>query len=413
MGYKFMVSRSPLLTRTLHRIAMNPLNLPFLTALSTALATSVHLPPPSGPYGLGFTQHIFNHTTLNDPTPGPGTNLLISIYYPTISAPTLNNSVPYFDPTSAAIWGEVFNIAPKDLLSIETVLQWQAPILTPEESQSVKDLPTLVFGPGGGVNAFMYTSLLSDLASKGYVILAMDHPGEAPYLPFPYNNSGVTGWDIYMPYSDSLIQQIYEFRLSDILFLISEGFPTLVQQFGAYFNTQKYGAFGHSMGAAQATGAMDRFSSIIAGINIDGGLYGDSVNATLNGRPYLMTMNPTHFASDTTWPGFIERYAEEVHGTGKGWLDWTTVVGSAHLALSDIPLWVELLPKGNGTAPVPSLGNVTGGRTNEYMRMYFGAFWDWVSGGPYDGVLEGEVKEWPEVVFNATVRSGGYATYDE
>lgn len=392
---------------------MVPFRLPFFITLFSTLAESVHLPAPTGPYGVGFTQHVFNHTTPNDPTPGPGSILLISIYYPTLSAPSPNTSVPYFDPTSATIWGEVFNIAPKDLLSIETVLQWQAPILTPEEAKTVKDLPTLIFGPGGGVNAIMYTTLLSDLASKGYLVLAIDHPGEAPYLPLPYNNSGVTGWDIYMPYSDELIQQIYEFRLSDILFLVSEGFPALVRQFGAYFNTRTYGAFGHSMGAAQATGAMDRFSSIIAGINIDGGLFGDSVDAKLNGRPYLMTMNPAHFASDTTWPGFIERYAEEARGTGKGWIDWTTVVGSAHLALSDIPLWVELLPKGNGTAPVPALGNVTGVRTNDYMRTYFGAFWDWVSGGAYDEVLEGEVEEWPEVVFNGTVRPDGYATQDD
>ena len=263
------------------------------------------------------------------------------------------------------------------------------------------------------MNAFMYTSLLSDLASQGYTVLALDHPGEAPYLPLPYNASGVVGWSIYMPYNDSLIQQIYEYRLSDMLFLLSDdGFPSLVEQFGAYFNTRAYGAFGHSAGAAQATGAMDRLSSIVAGLNIDGGLFGDSVNASLHGRPYFMTMNPDHFAQDTTWSGFVARYAEETAKTGKGWLDWMTVEGTVHLAFSDISLWVELLPKGNGTDLI-NLGDVKGSRMDGLLRTYVGAFWEWVRGGAYDDVLDGEVEAWPEVVFNETVRANGYTTHDK
>ncbi|PVH97627.1 hypothetical protein DM02DRAFT_616413 [Periconia macrospinosa] len=379
-----------------------------LLATLTATASSVSLPPPSGPYGVGYTQHVFFHVTPNDPTPGSGNELLASIYYPTLSAPSLNTSVPYFDPISAPIWGEVFNLYASDLLSLTTSLQWQATPLTPSEaaSNNVSALPTLIFGPGGGMNAFMYSSLLSDLASKGYTVIAYDHPGEAPYLTLPYNVSGggVVGWDIYMPYNDSLIQAIYEFRRNDMLFLLShDGFPSLVEQYGTYFNTSSYGAFGHSTGAAAAAGSMDRLESIIAGVHIDGGLFGDSVDAKLNGRPYLMMMNDVHFESDTTWPGFVERYKEETEVTGKGWLDWTTVNGAKHLAFSDIPLWVELLPKANGTDLV-DLGIVKGTRMDKLVKKYVGAFWGWVSGGAYDEVLDGVVKEWPEVVYNETIR---------
>lgn len=382
-----------------------------LFALHALPTTAIHLPNPSGPYGVGFTQHIFNHSTPNDPTPGPGTTLLTSIYYPTLSAPSPNTRVPYFDPTSAAIWGEVFNLAPSDLLSLETSLQWQAPLLPASEAQKVQDWPTLVFGPGGGMNAFMSSSLLSDLASQGYTVLALDHPGEAPYLSMPYNASGVVGWDIYMPYTDALILDIYAFRLADMLFLLSDdGFPALVREYGAYFNTRAYGAFGHSMGATQATGAMDRLQSIVAGFNIDGGLYGDSVNASLNGRPYYMTMNPTHWAQDTTWGPFTERYAEETEASGKGWLEWTTVAGAAHLAFSDIALWVELLPKGNGSVETPALGDVPGSRIDKYLKTFLGAFWEWVRGGVYYGEVLDGAKGWPEVLFNKTVRAEGYET---
>ncbi|KAJ4293624.1 hypothetical protein N0V90_008908 [Kalmusia sp. IMI 367209] len=369
-----------------------------------SLAAAVYLPKPKGPYNVGFTQHIFNHSTPSDPTPGPANIFLTSIYYPTLSEPSPNNSVPYFDPTSAVIWGDVFRIAPSDLLSLESTLQWQAPLLPSEKAEKVKVWPTLVFGPGGGVNAYMYTSLLSELASQGYTILALDHPGEAPYLPLPYNNSGVTGWDIYMPYTDELIQEIYDFRLGDILALLSEdAFPALVELYGAYFNTKKYGVFGQSMGAAQGTGAMGRLDSIVAGFNIDGGLFGDSVNSSLHGRPYFMVNEPINHAEDASWESFVAKYAAE-----GGWLDWVTVEGAAHLALSDISLWVELLPKVPNSTDIVNLGNVTGSRTDAFLKTYVGAFWKWVRGGKYDEVLEGPSEEWPEVVFNRTIRPDGY-----
>lgn len=274
------------------------------------------------------------------------------------------------------------------------------------------------------MNAGFYTSLLSEVASWGFTVLAVDHPGEAPYLsvPKPYGDAdgGVKGWDIYMPYSDALILEMYEYRLGDMLALLAPsssadanssdegGFPALVKQYGSYFNTEKYAVLGHSIGAAQGTGAMDRLDSIVAGFNIDGGLFGDSVNASLHGRPYFMTMNPNHFAQDPdTWPRFAERYASEAKANG-GWLDWTTVKGSAHLAFSDLSLWVELLPTIENATQKVDLGNVTGRRMDKLLKAYVGAFLGWVADGEYDGgLLDGEVEEWPEVVFDAKVRAGG------
>jgi pimeloyl-ACP methyl ester carboxylesterase len=385
-----------------------------LLPLCLVAVEAVMLPAPAGPYNVGFTQHIFNHTTPNDPTPGGGTFYLASIYYPTRSDPSPNTSVPYFDPTSAVIWGEVFNILPADLLSLESALQWRAPLLCEKEDvEKVEAWPTLVFGPGGGMNAGYFTSLLSDLASQGYTVIALDHPGEAPYLALLDGEPGVVGWDINMPYSDELILDIYEFRRGDLLAVLAEdGFPALVEALGAYFNTEAYAAFGHSTGGAAATGAMGRTGKIVAGLNIDGGFYGDSVNASMHGRPYFMTMNPNHFALDAdTWPAFATRYYNESL-TAPGWLDWTTVQGSAHLAFSDIALWVELLPTIPNTTAQVDLGNVTASRMDALLKTYVSGFWEFVRGGEYNAtLLDGPVEEWPEVVFNAKVRSDGPQEY--
>lgn len=78
------------------------------------------------------------------------------------------------------------------------------------------------------------------------------------------------------------------------------------------------------------------------------------------------------------------------------------------MAFSDISLWVELLPQiPNATAKV-DLGNVTGLRMDEVLKAYVGGFVEFVSGREYSAtLLDGEVEDYPEVVFNAKVRSNG------
>jgi hypothetical protein len=132
----------------------------------------------------------------------------------------------------------------------------------------------------------------------------------------------------------------------------------------------------------------------------------------MHGRPYFMTMNPNHFALDAdTWPAFATRYYNESL-TAPGWLDWTTVQGSAHLAFSDIALWVELLPTIPNTTAQVDLGNVTASRMDALLKTYVSGFWEFVRGGEYNAtLLDGPVEEWPEVVFNAKVRSDGPQEY--
>lgn len=84
-----------------------------LTIIATLLvqtAFAVPFPPPTGPYHVGYTQHVFNHTTPNDPVAPPNASsvLLGTLYYPTAEIPIPgNNTAPYLDPTTAALWGNI------------------------------------------------------------------------------------------------------------------------------------------------------------------------------------------------------------------------------------------------------------------------------------------------------------------
>ena len=45
--------------------------------------------------------------------------------------------------------------------------------------------PVVLFSPGFGVERGLYASLTEDLASHGYVVVAIDHPGDAEIVEFP------------------------------------------------------------------------------------------------------------------------------------------------------------------------------------------------------------------------------------
>ena len=45
--------------------------------------------------------------------------------------------------------------------------------------------PVVLFSPGFGVERELYAGLVEDLASHGYVVVAIDHPHDASIVEFP------------------------------------------------------------------------------------------------------------------------------------------------------------------------------------------------------------------------------------
>lgn len=87
-------------------------------------------------------------------------------------------------------------------------------------------------------------------------MLALDHPGEAPYLQLPDGRVSVYGIDITAVWNRTLQEAVYRMRVSDILAAVRELYPQLVQEFSAPFNTMHYVTIGHSLGGVAAAGAL-------------------------------------------------------------------------------------------------------------------------------------------------------------
>lgn len=353
----------------------------FISQLSLALVVAAGaLPEPSGPFQVGFSEHIILHDTPNDPTPGPGNELLAHFYYPTDDK--VQKAVPYFDAVAADLWGGFIQLpdAPS-LLNLSTALIGNASYL-----QAPTGRPTILFSPGGGVNAWMYYGLLADLASHGYAVVAVEHPGEPPSLKWP-NGTQTIGWDLNKSYTSALDDQISAYHVTDLNATLS-WFSSFVRGSGAPFSTSQYISLGHSIGG----GAAVQFVSdprLQAAINLDGIFRGNEVVVTDARRPVFLMSSLNHTTeSDPSWNVFQE------HQTG--WWQSVSVYGSGHLDYSDITAW-------NGALGFPTLiqsdfGPIGGARMAQIVRKYVTDFLALVAGSG-KGVLGGPSLEWREVIY--------------
>ncbi|KAH7081633.1 hypothetical protein BKA63DRAFT_213607 [Paraphoma chrysanthemicola] len=366
-----------------------------LYLLAPLLIQAIHaasLPPPTGPYHVGYTQHVFNHTTPNDPVApqNASTVLLATIYYPTETIPVPgNNTAPYLDPTTASLWGDILQYPNNSLQSLTTWNVYQAPPLD-KATYGVSQKPTVLFSPGGGENAIMYNALNSELASQGYTVLALDHPGETPYLQLPDGAEGVYGIDITAAWNRTLQEAVYHMRVSDELAVIRELFSPYVNATGAPFNTTQYITIGHSLGGAAAAGALAVEESILGGVNLDG-LFVDLPDVK---KPFLMLAGAEHTPElDPSWSPFSVDQS--------GWYQWLNVTGSSHQNFADLGDWVDVQGLRNKTI-TPSLGTIWGPRMDHIVRTLVSTFFEFVLG-------ESEWLEVPNLSFPEVVYINGSA----
>jgi hypothetical protein len=353
-------------------------SLPFITAIV--------ITPPSGQYHVGISKHVLQHTTINVPNAphNETSTILLTLYYPTLRTPQPTG--PYLDPPLAKLFEEAWFYKTGLISNLTSTLQIEAPTLPLAARTS--QFPTIIFGPGGtGPPSQCYTTFLSELASRGYTVAALDHPYEQPFLQYPYINKGIYGFPVNFSPSRENFSMIYKYRLTDTEAFL-KAYPDLVAKHRFPFNTTHYGLLGHSIGGAAAMGSMLELKdySILGAFNLDGFLWGaaNSSNRTVadEKKPVFQMGAQDHFP-DPSWQTFPSAQS--------GWWREVLVQGTKHLNFSDIVLWNKL----NGTR---GEGRIDGDRLVALMRAYIVGFFDTLRGEKVP-LVEGPSSLWPEVDF--------------
>ncbi|MCU1227597.1 MAG: isoform [Acidobacteria bacterium] len=148
-------------------------------------------------------------------------------------------------------------------------------------AKSPRRFPVVVFSHGGGINVLEYTTLIEELASHGYVVTAVEHPGDAGLVVLPGGRVvEQSGWDADAKRTPAERMAFHRERhqvdardnafVLDQLVRLNDG--TIASPLRGRIDLSHAFAIGHSLGGKASVVSCATDPRWTACVNLDGGL---------------------------------------------------------------------------------------------------------------------------------------------
>ena len=149
-----------------------------------------------------------------------------------------------------------------------------------------------MFSPGLGVPREQYTSLCTELASRGFVVIALSAPYES--APTVLAGGRVVGQtvhpDVMGPPPHPELQRLIDIRAADASFVLDRLAALATDDrrspLAGHLDLRHVGIVGHSLGGATAVQVLAADPRFKVGVNLDGKLFGTQPDARLR-QPLL------------------------------------------------------------------------------------------------------------------------------
>lgn len=247
------------------------------------------LPQPMGPYHLGTK--IFRWVDVNREEAATDDthdrrNVIVQVWYPANAGAT-GEHTPYLD--GVGMLPDNVGGIPSALFDRYDQVATHA-VLNAPLSTAQTQWPVIIFLPGNAASRSFYTSLITHMASSGYIVLAIDHPYDALITQLA-DGSLVTNIERNIPGESNLLKFMAlraQTRIADVSFVLDELFKRATSDnFFAHFDRDRVVIAGHSLGGATGAMAMAVDPRIKAAVNVDGTPYG-ALPETSDPRPFLL-----------------------------------------------------------------------------------------------------------------------------
>jgi len=248
------------------------------------------LPDPTGGWRVGRVTVEVVDTSRRMPDGHDPRRLMLHIWYPA-SPGSRGATLPYVEHLEAA--GNLLTDDELSLLKAVRTHSFAAPAAAPPH----RGFPLLLFSHGEQMNAFLYSSLNEELASHGFVVVAVDHPAAALFSS--YSDGTV------VPYSQAgqnlrarVVERVTDLRfVRDQVSMLNVGDRRLKDLVSG-----RVGVFGHSSGGIAAALMCQQAPVVDACLNLDGRLDGAPV-MTKEGvpppsRPFMYVTKPFRALTD-------------------------------------------------------------------------------------------------------------------
>ncbi|MBI1228471.1 MAG: hypothetical protein GC192_24765 [Bacteroidetes bacterium] len=335
-----------------------------LLALAIALPSILpifQLPTPTGPYTVGTSDIYFesNREEVITPDESDKRRLMIKTFYP--STQKNGKQDPYVDKGGRNGFARKYGLPTSTLNYLDKV-----------ETHVYRDIqiadetfPVIVFSHGYNSKANGYYAILSEIASHGYVVFAINHTYESTGTTFPdgsevyfdYDYAGkieANTWQKMEPIINAFKQNLsfeerhpivekglttyfvkgiverWEKDIEDVISELDEwnnaGF------FKGKLNTAALGVLGHSRGGGAAGDALLKDDRIKAGANLDGVQWGQIVDSAFQ-KPFLFL--------SADWPAEHENLNQHAYVNKSTSIFYEGILlHSGHSNFMDIPFMV-------------------------------------------------------------------------
>ena len=327
-------------------------------------STILPLPRSSGPYSVGTATLRFVDTAALSSRTRLVRPITVRAWYPAVAG-TGTGPAPYMsDPAllDSMIANKYLDEPESEMRGWKDLRLAARLAAKPAVSQTRTGWPVVTFSHGFGVSSIHYASLIQELASRGYVVLAVDHPNGG----FALAPDG----SLLLPGRDSLRVRRRADSLDDspdstLAWLTKtwarEG--ALAVRRAAYFavraaggwrlrlDTTRVAMIGHSIGGAAALEACRDQRIISVCVDMDGQPFGD-VEALGVGKPFLVLLSQPARITIPSKDSAEARHREEFAKMGRERDNlWTAIIalhpnvpsfvvsieGTGHMTFSDAP----------------------------------------------------------------------------
>jgi predicted dienelactone hydrolase len=358
-----------------------------LGGLGLLFASVPLLPRPAGQHPVG--SEIFHWT---DPQraevltvdPWDRREVVAQAWYPTDVSE--GQRVPYFEaqdrlPAMIDLYPSWFF---NDFRQVDTHA-----IMSPVLSAERAVWPVLLFSPGWGASREDYTGLCVDLASRGYVVVALSHPYESAVSVLA--SGQVVGTSGNASQFGASMADMSDIRAADSSFVLDQLIdlariePT--SPLVGHLDVQHVGMIGHSLGGATAVQVISSDARFQVGVNIDGTL-SDSLAAARLDRPFLWLQ------SDGQHQDHYLQVRDELMGGLRQDGHVIVVGGSVHQSFSDAQSYFSAIGRGMlGDGARPEAADDITWRTGDVVTAFVGPY----LGGPAGPNLEQVLASHPSL----------------
>jgi predicted dienelactone hydrolase len=367
------ISRRSLTAAALAMTAAVPFGAAGFADPAVAAPARLRLPRPTGPHPIGTVPLLFVDRSKPEPR-----ELMVSVWYPAADVRRYPPA-PWMLPAPLRDLFASAGFAEDAALSPITAGHTGAPVLRGR-------FPVVLYSHGAHDQRADTTITVQELASHGYLVVTVDHTGDA-FVEFPDGRVLVPSEDIPMGPADFAAD--VRFVLDRLEELVAA--RALPAGLGGALDLRRVGMFGWSKGGSATARAMFADRRIRAGVSLDGPMEPVVDGAVLD-RPFMMMT--------AAFPRDGDPAVAEFWSQLRGWRLNVQADGAVHGSYTDYQLLVAELARAIGMSQAELtgwIGTLDPARAVKIQQAYPLAFFDRHLRGRRSHLLDGPSPTFPEV----------------